>query len=659
MASPLLPVYWVRQRAAEPTTQIRCPPRLRQEALLNGLDVVDVLTDGNCGPDAFGKSMMAATAPGSHLHASAAFKRFLTRTADVYIMVAYLRDLVCAWMRVRANADSLIWEGVRFKDIALMMSPHEETYDAYVERMSRDREWFDAASMHVLGCVFNVDAQIWQSGMDPAIVGPSCTANPREPLAMIPICMVNDTHYWALCPHVDTLVPYADHGDFLPVPPRSADAPSSTPKRQTRAGENGDNSDDSSDGDRARQYASIHGHPHRLPEAVVQHELDLCIGLGSWDPWAPPTQELVDAIHRLAANTADNGVERPLIKTCLQRQQVIADLTYEQEHSDSLPDRMKYHASARWRLQADYCSHTSLKSKKRLPKPLLMEYDQTHQALDIRGIREKLMMPCWRNSTPHTCLDVFKDQPNVVRNWRVLWHSLPASKRRETLIALMNDKKRRSRTGAQDTRLPFLGVGVCRTAWRMLTGIGNWSLQCADRRAEQGNKSSLSCRELGMAKMIKSTNKQKLYLDARKWLIHYACTFGDHSPIDCQTFLPQGRKRNYYALYVADRAKADQEYSSPNVFLEAWRFELPWLLIATSLCKFVKCGVCEYLRGLIDQTSRADKLLLNALVRRLGAHWSFQSAQRLVQDNLQEACNQSNGKNGLRKSTKWIRALPC
>ena len=171
MSTPLLPTYWVRSRAVDRTPQLRCPEQLRQEALLNGLDVVDVLTDGNCGPHAFGTSMKAAAAPGSPLYSSAAFKRFLSRSSDALMMVAYLREIACDWMRVQVNANSLIWEGVHFKDIALMMSPRREDYDAYVHRMSRDREWFDAATMHVLGCVFNVDAQIWQSRMDPASLG--------------------------------------------------------------------------------------------------------------------------------------------------------------------------------------------------------------------------------------------------------------------------------------------------------------------------------------------------------------------------------------------------------------------------------------------------------------------------------------------------------
>ena len=193
----------------------------------------------------------------------------------------------------------------------------------------------------------------------------------------------------AWCPQVDILVSCADHGDF--APPRSADVPSSTPKRRARACENEDFSDDSSDDDTARRYASVHGRPHRWLASVVQHDFDPCIGLSSWDPWVPSTQELVDAMARLSASTVDTGVERPVTKTCLQRQQVTADLTYEQEHCDPLPDRMKNHASAWWRLQADYCS--------RLPKAFQLEYDDTHRSLDIRQTDAKLMMQWWRRHT--------------------------------------------------------------------------------------------------------------------------------------------------------------------------------------------------------------------------------------------------------------------
>ena len=31
-------------------------------------------------------------------------------------------------------------------------------------------------------------------------------------------------------------------------------------------------------------------------------------------------------------------------------------------------------------------------------------------------------------------------------------------------------------------------------------------------------------------------------------------------------------------------------------FYKAWHIELPWLKVAKSVCKFVKCGLCEYLK---------------------------------------------------------------
>ena len=143
---------------------------------------------------------------------------------------------------------------------------------------------------------------------------------------------------------------------------------------------------------------------------------------------------------------------------------------------------------------------------------------------------------------------------------------------------------------------PFLGFQVCKEAFQCLTGIGSSSLTKARIAAMAGHESSLSHSELGMSKLISNTNKPKLYLDARCWLEHYADSAGDHSPIEVETFLPQGRKYCYWVLYVKSRSPAPS--ASLSTFLEAWRIELPWLKVASSLTKLIHCGVCDYLKDL-------------------------------------------------------------
>ena len=79
---------------------------------------------------------------------------------------------------------------------------------------------------------------------------------------------------------------------------------------------------------------------------------------------------------------------------------------------------------------------------------------------------------------------------------------------------------------------------------------------------------------------------------------------------------------------------------------------MPWLAVCKSVSLFVRCGVCEYLKLLIDQTPRDQAPLRDALRARLGAHFQFQAAQRLAQGRQEEECAQSEGKTWLMKIDK-------
>ena len=66
--------------------------------------------------------------------------------------------------------------------------------------------------------------------------------------------------------------------------------------------------------------------------------------------------------------------------------------------------------------------------------------------------------------------------------------------------------------------------------------------------------------------------------------------------------------------------------------------------MASSVCNFVKCGLCEWLRLQIESTPRSDATLLSAYKYRLGKHFQFQAAQRLQQARIEESCCRSNGR---------------
>ena len=210
-------------------------------------------------------------------------------------------------------------------------------------------------------------------------------------------------------------------------------------------------------------------------------------------------------------------------------------------------------------------------------------------------------------------MDPFKGNPVLVRNWRSLWRSLPACLRQEALLT--NAMQAFDAKGCETHCVPytFLGHAVCKTALMRLSGIGAWSLTQARTRAAKGHKSCSSRKDLQNAMLIQNTSQPKLYIDARSWLVHYADTHAEKSPISLECYLPAGRKSFYWAAYVHERKKAGIRAASLPVFLAAWRCECPWLVVMKSVSKFVKCNLCEYLRRQIDMTARSEVLIMDIL----------------------------------------------
>lgn len=224
-----------------------------------------------------------------------------------------------------------------------------------------------------------------------------------------------------------------------------------------------------------------------------------------------------------------------------------------------------------------------------------------------------LSTPCEQNQKTHTCMDPFIENPALVRNWRSLWRSLPACLRQEALLMNARQAFDPKVCGPKMVRYTFLGHPVCKPALMRLSGIGASSLTKARDRAASGHRSCLSRKELGNAMLIQNTSQPKLYIDARSWLVHYADTHAEKSPISLECYLPAGRKSFYWAAYVHERKKAGMRWASLAVFLAAWRCECPWLVVMKSVSKFVKCNLCEYLRRQIDLTARNEVMIMDIL----------------------------------------------
>ena len=394
-----------------------------------------------------------------------------------------LRKMGVDWMR--RHGDMPVWDGMTFKVLAMSMSGVPKgTYGMHCATLETDKEWIDASLMHALGCVFRVDVALWQEGADVTMVGHSLArlANgvvSSEALDMIPIALVNDLHYWGVIP-----IPAEHCGDLSAQRGDDVRLPQVVDK--IRKGSQKMDGDSGSDGDGALvdvlPATSIIFQRNTMSDADVTKELNFCKVLMHWSPWEPPTDDLETAMAALAGKS-DSA-------RCMLRAQVIEDLAFEAAAGDDLPDAVKYNRGARYRLQ--------------LNRPLMHDGASRRELLDSQEVflRKEVISKLDNNCglgklEPHTCLDQFLADPGVVRNWRVMWHSLPASHRREALLAMAaHEHARYEQAGSQGAfkmKYKVLGIAVCKNAFAVITGIGSSSLTEARGGDERPQIESSRC----------------------------------------------------------------------------------------------------------------------------------------------------------------------
>ena len=106
------------------------------------------------------------------------------------------------------------------------------------------------------------------------------------------------------------------------------------------------------------------------------------------------------------------NIDRDPGTVCLLRQQVRL-----REHFDTMPDRYKYNAISRWRLLSDSVCSTKYQRAK-ASHDQVNAYVKTVQAISDADVEERLLENCSRGKhKTHHCLDSFRSNPNIVRNW--------------------------------------------------------------------------------------------------------------------------------------------------------------------------------------------------------------------------------------------------
>ena len=149
---PLLPRYIVQKRCKDPSAGICCPPALENIAAANDLQVIDVMTDGNCGLHAAIKSLMGIAKTEHSLTAKAVYKELMRHRQSDSDMIVYLRRVMIVWMD--KNRDVEMWDGMSFSQLALIMSTGHRSFAIYLAYMAIDTHWIDAGCLHAIANIF-------------------------------------------------------------------------------------------------------------------------------------------------------------------------------------------------------------------------------------------------------------------------------------------------------------------------------------------------------------------------------------------------------------------------------------------------------------------------------------------------------------------------
>ena len=188
-------VHLAQRRSMEAMSQ--CPKALFDKLTLNGL-MPDEATDrqGNCGIDAFARSLMAQISDKIVAGPSdtARNRRNLKKSVN---KVDLLRRVGVSWLET--NASEMIWPGMTVAKLCCTVSGL--SFHEYLAKMRQDREWVDTAFLHALGRAYGVNVVIFQAHMDEALVGEDLQDSAEhEDCIAVPVALVNDHHFWGVLP---------------------------------------------------------------------------------------------------------------------------------------------------------------------------------------------------------------------------------------------------------------------------------------------------------------------------------------------------------------------------------------------------------------------------------------------------------------------------
>ena len=175
----------------------------------------------------------------------------------------------------------------------------------------------------------------------------------------------------------------------------------------------------------------------------ISKQLGLVECLQEWDPWAQPTQSLIDKFGMVCNTDGPLAHGGAIFKA---RQFAIYQLTREQDAYEELSSEKRYQKAEK---ALRSCSFLLTKSSRKFPAIAHMTRAnyaraclKASQFIDMDCIKKQIESDCHTGKQPHGCLNIFRASPSIVRNFRILWASLPRVLRLEFLYKLVRETLR-------------------------------------------------------------------------------------------------------------------------------------------------------------------------------------------------------------------------
>ena len=308
MHLPLVPMMLERPKHPPASGGLLMPDDVKMDLFAKGFEAADeTTTDGNCGIHAFAIGLFDAAKRDKCLANTSQLKQVRKLKNDVNGMINHIRFRAFKWMK--ANATTVVWDGMTFKEIAVAMAGKPgRTFFDQCRVAKQDKDWIDCSVILAMACVYSVDVVVHQHGQEPAVMGPSLVG--QHALAQVNMFMINDVHFWGMR-HMHIEVP------MRPPEARIVDRPLAA------GNEEDDAAAETSTDFRLWYEETQETLQPRMPNDEVEQELALCKCLLKWDPFAQPSPELIAALQDLRAQVSPTESQSHLGLRCLLRQQLL------------------------------------------------------------------------------------------------------------------------------------------------------------------------------------------------------------------------------------------------------------------------------------------------------------------------------------------------